>query len=81
MNLFRLLALALLVWIGWHFWRNYRVKRAREQKQAAAGKRRIEGRMVKCRSCDLHLPEADALREGEDWFCSQAHRQHWLQQH
>src|SRR5690606_13066262 len=23
MNLFRLIALALLVWIGWHFWRNY----------------------------------------------------------
>lgn len=84
MNLFRLVALALLVWIAWFMWRNYRVK-ARQQ-QSRRGKGRVPAkvpgeRIVKCLSCDLHLPEAQALREGDAWFCSKAHRRAWLEQH
>ncbi len=32
------------------------------------------GRMVRCRYCDLHLPEQDAIRIGEAWYCSEEHR-------
>ncbi len=75
MNLFRLIALALLVWIAWFMIRNYLAKQRRHQDGPA---RRLPTRIVKCRECDLHLPEADAVREGDDWFCSPAHRQAWL---
>jgi uncharacterized protein len=71
MNLFRLIALALLVWIAWFMFRNYL---ARQRKQGAKPRKQLQGRMVKCRECDVHLPEGDALREGDDWYCSQAHR-------
>lgn len=76
MNLFRLIALALLIWIAWFMIRNYL---ARQQKPSGnAAERQIAARIVKCRECDVHLPERDAVCEGADWFCSQAHRKAWL---
>ena len=30
--------------------------------------------MVKCKKCDLNLPKSDAIRSGEDWFCSEKHK-------
>lgn len=82
MTLFRLFALAALAWIVWFLWRNHQAKSRRQTGQHEGTSRkqaRLGERMVKCRSCDVHLPETDALREGEDWFCSKAHRQAWLQ--
>lgn len=76
MNLFRLIAFALLVWIAWFMLKNYLAKQ-RNAGKPAAGKQ-IAGKIVKCRHCDLHLPEADAVSDGETWFCSQAHKQAWL---
>jgi uncharacterized protein len=29
--------------------------------------------MVRCAQCGLHLPDSRALRQGELWYCSQAH--------
>jgi len=77
MNLFRLLAFALLIWIAWFMLRNYLAK----QKKAGEGStaKRIPGKIVKCHECEVHLPEADAVREGDEWFCSQAHRRAWLE--
>jgi len=72
-----LIALALLVWIAWFMLKNYLAKQRRSQSGAAP--KRISGKIVKCRTCDLHLPEADAVRDGDDWFCSQSHRQTWLE--
>lgn len=76
MNLFRLIAFAVLVWIAWFMLKNYLAKQ-RNAGDAKAGKR-IPGKIVKCPVCEVHLPEADAVREGEEWFCSKAHRQAWL---
>ena len=30
--------------------------------------------MVRCARCGLHLPRNDALRNGDAFFCSEAHR-------
>ena len=32
------------------------------------------GRMVRCHYCDLHIPEAEAIHEHENWYCSNEHR-------
>lgn len=76
MNLFRLIAFALLIWIAWFMLKNYLAKQ-RNAGKPAAGKQ-IAGKIVKCRHCDLHLPETDAISDGDAWFCSQAHKQAWL---
>jgi len=31
-------------------------------------------RMVKCASCDLYLPEEEAVRSGEHYYCGEQHR-------
>jgi uncharacterized protein len=31
--------------------------------------------MVRCAQCGLHLPDNRALRQGNLWYCSQAHLQ------
>ncbi len=30
--------------------------------------------MVKCKNCDLNLPKSEAIQSGENWFCSEAHK-------
>jgi uncharacterized protein len=30
-------------------------------------------RMVRCASCGVHVPQSEALRQGEDFFCSRKH--------
>jgi uncharacterized protein len=30
--------------------------------------------MVECAHCGLHLPAADAVREGDKLYCGEAHR-------
>ena len=47
----------------------------------AGAQQRIPGKIVRCKQCDVHLPESEALREGDEWFCTQAHRQAWLTRH
>lgn len=74
MGLIRLLTLLLILWVLWFMYRNYQT---RQQRQHDA--RRIEaGKIVKCRHCEVHLPQQQALADGDDWFCNQAHRQAYL---
>lgn len=32
-------------------------------------------RMVECAHCGLNVPESESVKDGEEVFCSQAHRQ------
>ncbi|MBA3582767.1 MAG: hypothetical protein H0W44_09980 [Gammaproteobacteria bacterium] len=34
--------------------------------------------MVLCSFCSLHIPESEALRTQDRFFCCDAHRQQWL---
>jgi uncharacterized protein len=73
MGLIRFLLLLLVVGALLFMVKNY------ARKQEIRGRREPErlsgGRIVRCKHCSIHLPEQEALREGDDWFCSQAHRQ------
>ena len=66
MGLIRLLMLLLVAWI---VWRIYTILRARATRPPPT----VED-MVRCAHCAVHLPRSQAIREGEDWFCSEAHR-------
>ena len=70
MNLVRILVIGLAVWIIIVLIRNARdKKRASDQRP----KDRVEN-MVECAHCGLHLPENEAIRDGEQFFCSKQHR-------
>ena len=40
----------------------------------AGGKALRHARMVRCAHCDLYLPEEEALRAGEEYYCGEEHR-------
>lgn len=65
------LAVAAVLWL-------LRTKRSdtRDPGQAAARKRQGPGpdRMVRCAVCALHLPAADAVADGDAYYCGEAHR-------
>ncbi len=72
MGLFRLLVLVAILWAVYALIRRFRDSRGSEV-LSRRPKPEI-GQMVRCRQCGLHVPEQEALRRGEDWFCSSEHR-------
>ncbi len=69
MNLIRLLLLALGVWL---------LTRVIKRYMASAKRMRNEtprvGTMVRCAQCGLHVPEADAIKYRDRYFCCAEHR-------
>jgi uncharacterized protein len=80
MGLIRFLFFLLILGVLWFMAKNYMRKQMlnQEARERREKERLPTGRIVRCRQCEVHLPEQDALHEGDDWFCSQAHRQAWL---
>lgn len=69
MNLFRLLTLAIVVWLLVLAYKRF----VAPAKRMRAAPPRI-GTMVRCAVCDLHVPEAEALKRHDQYFCSAEHR-------
>lgn len=73
MGLFRLLTYIVIIWLIWSI-----IKRTFSTEKPQPRQRQISRKMVRCSYCQVHLPEQDAIRQDDDWFCSQAHRQAFL---
>jgi len=74
----RLIIFAVLFFAGLKLYRIYRewkLDRARLDHDAPEG-----GQMVRCAWCRVHVPEAEAMRDKGEWFCSSAHRDRYLQE-
>lgn len=80
MGLIRFVFFLLIAGVVWFMVRNYQRKQElrERRKDAETGAHLPGARIVRCKHCDVHLPQQDALREGDNWFCSQAHKQAWL---
>ena len=79
MGLIRFLFFVVIAGVLWFMVKNYMRKQMlnQEARERREKERLPTGRIVRCKVCEVHLPEQDALREGDDWFCSQDHRQAW----
>lgn len=69
MNLIRLLLLALAIWLF-----TLVVKRYLALARRKRGETPRIGTMVRCAVCGLHVPEAEALKRHDQYFCSTEHR-------
>ncbi len=69
MNLIRLIVIALIIYLLIQI-----VKRwlANKNAQASSQQDKLKN-MVRCKVCQLHIPEAEALQRDGDFFCSQEH--------
>jgi uncharacterized protein len=83
MGLIRFLFFLLVAGVVWFMVKNYQRKQElRGRKDDRGNNGRLQGgKIVRCKACDVHLPEQDALRDGDNWFCGQAHLQAWRASH
>ena len=68
MPIIRLIIIAALIGLALTIFRRFKTKK--QEKPA----HKIENQnMVKCHHCGLHLPEPDAIKHGEHFYCSKEH--------
>ncbi|MFK7731807.1 MAG: PP0621 family protein [Pseudomonadales bacterium] len=66
-GLLRLLAVLFCIWLIWRFVK----KKTAGSGQATA---QSSGSMVACQVCGTHVPEDNAIRSDDAWYCSAEHR-------
>jgi len=70
MNLFRIILVALAVWIIIRIWQNHRAKsRSLDRKPT----NKAISTMVPCAVCAMHIPDTEAIKRGDKYYCSQQH--------
>ncbi|RUR40156.1 PP0621 family protein [Vreelandella populi] len=76
----RLIIFAVVFYAGLKLYGMYRQHKLARDAEHEALNRHDGGQMVRCRWCDVHVPESEALRDHEQWFCSSAHRDRFVQE-
>jgi len=76
----RLIIFAVVFYAGLKLYGIYRQRKIEHEAQHKQVNRHEGGKMVRCRWCEVHVPEDEALRDHEQWFCSSAHRDRFLQE-
>ena len=61
-----LIALAIIVMVVKRLWLKPRV--------GAPRRKQLSGQMVQCKHCGMYLPEPEAIRSQDHWYCSLKHR-------
>ena len=69
MPLFRLLILALIVGAGFYLYRRIKFAKFSRLQQKESKSTQV----VKCQTCGLHIPKADAIEHNQQFFCCQEH--------
>lgn len=64
----RLLILLLVIWLLFRAWSGYRRLTKKNRPPARAEK------MVPCTLCGVYVPQNQAIRNGDEWYCCEAHR-------
>ncbi|HKM16344.1 MAG TPA: PP0621 family protein [Marinospirillum sp.] len=70
----RLVVFVLLFWVGfriWQYWQTHQI----ESKNNQINKNEDGSEtMVRCEKCQIHLPQGNAIKAGEYYFCCQEHQ-------
>ena len=76
MGLIRLIILGLVIWLVWRLVNNVKARVNTSKKPEA----KIENQsMVSCQYCSVHVPQQEAVKHDDSWFCSQSHRDKFLE--
>lgn len=69
MGISRLVILALLALAAWWLWKKVKALSADQSSERLSR----TTAMVRCQHCQLHLPQPEAVRYQNRWYCSDAH--------
>ncbi|RHW19844.1 PP0621 family protein [Pseudomonas jilinensis] len=72
MGLIKLIILVVLILAIMAFWRRLKAWQAANRPTNAQPER--PQLMVRCAHCQLHLPQSQAVRAGDHWYCCPEHR-------
>lgn len=72
----RLLAIFIVVILGYMIFKS--IKRRMDQPESKQ-LTRSNKKMLKCKHCNVHIPENEAIKHQNDVFCSIEHAKHYLE--
>ncbi len=72
MGLFRLLAILFVAWLIYALIKRYVAQKQIRTRKKTPKNRSVE-KMVRCQTCQLHIPEQEAICKDGRYYCSQAH--------
>lgn len=80
MFILRLIIFIAIVWAGFRLLKIYNQKKLEAKKGEDKAERSSSDseQMVQCRYCNLHLPQNDAVKHENLWFCCHEHKDHFL---
>lgn len=67
MNLIRLIVIALIIYLLLRIVKNWKANKKSTTSTPD------ETKMVRCKLCQLHIPENEALQKAGEYYCSQEH--------
>lgn len=71
MGLIKFILLLIVLFAAFTFWRQYQAWQASKRRPPPTADK--PPLMVRCTHCGVHLPEDQAVREAQDWYCSTEH--------
>ncbi|MFZ8928957.1 MAG: PP0621 family protein [Pseudohongiellaceae bacterium] len=76
MGLIRLIILGLVIWLIWRLVNNVKARVNTGKKPEA----KLENQnMVSCHYCSVHVPQVEAVRYEDAWFCCEPHKNKFLE--
>ena len=69
MSLIRLIVIALIIYLLIQIFKRW----AANKNSASSEQQQSSTTMVQCKTCQLHIPENEALQKDGEYYCSQAH--------
>lgn len=73
MGLPRLILVVLICAAGYVLWKKFQRQQIARQNQTS---NQPDENMVQCRHCALFLPQQQAVRKANQWFCCDDHARH-----
>jgi len=71
----RLVVFVLLFWAGFRIWQYWQAKQQLLGEKSSSQNNDGSEIMVRCEKCQIHLPQGNAIKAGEYYFCCQEHQE------
>lgn len=79
LGIIRLIILLALGWLAYRYIRRFlALDKPADDKPPAPSATQQSLPMQRCGYCQVHLPEGESTRSSGQYFCSEAHRDAWL---